>query len=82
MELRSGVFVNFIMSGRCKTKEDYAHLKEVNPYPPRFGRNWWTWKPLLKTNFRLKKDTITLFQFTWFCFTLDYTDFNKARKLC
>ena len=75
MQLRDGIHLSFVMSGRYIDEEDYNDLKEANPVPPRFGFNWWFWKPVFKNNFKDARymNGLTL---SWLCFILDYTDFN------
>lgn len=78
MEISSGKHISFIVAGKCETQEDYEHLKEVNPYPPRFGRNWWTWKLIFENHFK-NKEIMNGINITWLCFCVDYTDYNGAK---
>lgn len=65
--------LSFVIAGTFdyKDKELYKHLEEPNGVPPRFGRNWWYWKPVFKFNLLGKEPTVTRFRLIWLCFLFE-----------
>ena len=51
--------------------ENYEDLVSANEVPPRFGRNWWFWKPKIRWNILGKQNTIERFGVHWLCFMFD-----------
>lgn len=69
MEIKKNVFLSFIVAGKL-LPGDYDELKEANSVPPRFGRNWWFWKPdFTKTNIG--------WSLVWLCFMITYDNHNN-----
>ena len=56
------LFIIGIIAGKCETKEEYEHLKDVNEVPPRFGFNWWFWVPKVEV---MPRNSTTIFQIFW-----------------
>ena len=48
-------------------QKDRKHLAEVNEVPPKFGRNWWYWRPRIMFDPFGKQGYVTRFQIKWLC---------------
>ena len=59
------VSFSLVKSGKCETIEDYYHLNEANEVPPRYGFNWWFWKP--KVIF-MPKNSLTVIEIKFMCY--------------
>ena len=74
------IYFGLVLAG--KTKNEVFEQWELDaPTRPRFGRNWWFWKPTFKTNggkFRLHETTDI--NFHWLCLAMWITVFSWSCK--
>ncbi len=70
-------FLSFTKSGKYEDDgEGREHLISANGVPPKFGFNWWYWKPVYESNSK-SNDAFVSRNLSWLCFIVDYTDFSK-----
>ena len=79
MEIINNVYVSFVTAGKLNP-DDYEHLKECNPCPPRFGRNWWTWIPDVGLNLFGNKNRLEMVDIRWLCYAFSITNYNLGSK--
>ena len=79
MQLFNGVFLSLVTAG--SSKDSVFEEWEISaPERPRFGRNWWFWKPTFKTNgghFKSYENTDVGIQFL--CFSLSLTVYSRTK---
>lgn len=79
MQITKHLFFNFVMAGSSKgnTFEQY----EIDAVTrPRFGRNWWYWKPAFTDNGgRFRSNENTDVSIYWLCFTVGLTLFARKK---
>ena len=68
--------LSFVVAGKCETEEDRKHLAEVNEVPPKFGRNWWYWRPRIRFDPFGKQGHVTRFQIKWLCYIYEIEWWN------
>lgn len=80
MQITKNVFLSFIMAGNSKgnTFEDW---ELESKHAPKFGRNWWYWKPTYSNNGgRFKSNLNTDISVYWLCFTIGITVYARGNE--
>lgn len=73
IQLCKNVYISFGAAGKT-TNEVFEQWELDSPTRPRFGRNWWFWKPTFRTNGgRFKSYQNTDINFHWLCFYASFT---------
>lgn len=79
--LTKNVHICFGTAGKT-TNEVFEQWELDAPTRPRFGRNWWFWKPTFRTNGgRFKSHQNTDINFHWLCFYASFTVFSWKCKM-
>jgi hypothetical protein len=78
MRLSKYLYLSFVMAGSSKGGV-FEQWELESEHRPRFGRNWWYWKPSLTNNGgNFKKNRNTDISFYWFCFVFSVTLFART----
>lgn len=81
IQLAKNIFISFGAAGKT-TNEVFEQWELDAPTRPRFGRNWWFWKPTFRTNGgRFKSHQNTDINFHWLCFYASFTVFSWKCKM-
>jgi hypothetical protein len=81
MPLTKNIHICFGAAGKT-TNEVFEQWELDAPTRPRFGRNWWFWKPTFRTNGgRFKSHQNTDINFHWLCFHASFTVFSWRCKM-
>ncbi len=79
MQVAKNIFISLVMAGPSKDSV-FEQWELDSESAPRFGRNWWFWKPALKSNGgKFKADENTDVGVMWLCFSLSLTVFSWAK---
>lgn len=73
IQLTKNTFLSFGVAGKT-TNEVFEQWELDAPFRPKFGRNWWFWKPTIHANkgyFRSHQTTDV--NFYWLCFYACFT---------
>ena len=73
IKLTEHIYFCFVLAGKT-TNEIFEQWELDAPTRPRFGRNWWFWKPSLRTNGgRFRSYENTDINFHWLCASISLT---------
>ena len=76
MQLAKNVYLSFCLAGKSEGNIFEKWELESN-HRPRFGRNWWFWKPSFRTNGgRFKCHENTDLNANWLCFNVSFTVYS------
>jgi len=80
-QLTKNIWVGALLAGSSEN-ETFEQWELDAPTRPRFGRNWWFWKPTFNTNGgRLRSYENTDMSFHWLCFTMWITIYAWKCKI-
>ena len=63
--------LSFVIAGKVLNEEYRKHLAKVNDVPPKFGRNWWYWRPRTIFDPFRRRGSVTIFQIKWLCYLFE-----------
>jgi hypothetical protein len=80
MQITDYTFISLVMAGSSKgTKFEQWELDAKSR--PRFGRNWWLWRPNFKSNGgKFKQWENTDIGLQWLCFSLSLTVYSRRKE--
>ena len=80
VDIKNNTYLSFVVAGKSEGNVfDQEELESL--HRPRFGRNWWFWKPTFRTNGgRFKSWQNTDINSHWLCFSLSLTVYSWAKR--
>ena len=80
MKIFNTTYISFVTAAKS-TNEVFEQWELDAPTRPRFGRNWWYWKPTFSYNGgKFRRYENTDIQFHWLCFCVSLTTYMRGAK--